>query len=189
MRLRARLAVAVASLASLAACQTERVVTSDGRPMPPKPRAVAPAPYGIEPNQLMVLIAAKADDSDGNGYPDRVIVTNAALFRYPEHPGVALEANGAMIFTLWRLGDVHREGAEPIAEWRFDLPGDMADAPSRRSTSGTIYRFALSLLDAGGSDRMPPTVGDLRARYEPASGAPVIRSSDEVRAVHIGGQR
>jgi hypothetical protein len=180
-------AVAATSIASLAGCQIERI-TSDGRPMPPEPRTVVPPPHGIAPNRLMVLIGAKADDSDGNGYPDRIIVTNAALFKYPDYPGVALEAKGTMIFTLWRLGEVHREGAEPIAEWRFELPADMDQPPSRRSPTGTSYRFSLSLLDVA-TDAMPPTVGDLRARYEPADGGPVVEASDEVRALQLGANR
>ena len=79
-------------LACVPACQTSRVVTSDGRPMPAKPRRAPEVPAGAEPNRMTLLVVPRPDDTDGNGYPDTIQIASS-LFSYP-HP-TAMEANGA----------------------------------------------------------------------------------------------
>jgi hypothetical protein len=170
----------VIAVACVAGCQTERVVTSDGRPLPPKPRPAPRAPVGTEPTQMLLVPPMKPDDADGNGYPDLLRV-EAALFG-ATHPS-PLTADGAFIFTLYRLGTVHDADRTPIREWRFE--GDAVQGALTRKVYGICYRFNLS-LNAGGLDRMPEMEADLRGRFEPANGGAVVHCSDEVRMVRVG---
>jgi len=163
-----------------AGCTSSGSVTSDGRPMPPKPRAAPVTPVGAVPNSMTLLVSYKPEDTDGNGFPD-LIRAAAALFAQP-HP-TPVYAEGSFVFTLYRLGEARLPGARPIATWRFS-PEQVAAARSR-DLYGPSHSFAFSLLDAGG-DRLPPSRGDLRGRFEPVGGGPVVYSSDEVRAVLLG---
>jgi hypothetical protein len=129
---------------------------------------------------MTLLSVQKAEDSDGNGYPDRIHAT-AALFAVPHE--MAIEANGAFVLTLFERGDVHNPEAEPIGEWRFE--GEQLVDARRSTLYGVAYQLQLNLLDLG-TDRLPPMIGDLRGRYEPADGGPAIETSDELRPVQIG---
>jgi hypothetical protein len=169
-----------AALLLAAGCQTEKVVSSDGRPMPEKPRPAPRVPAGAQPNTMTLVVSPRPEDADGNGYPDRIQVASS-LFSVP-HP-TPMTAEGAFVFTLFRHGEARQPGAEPIAEWRFEA--DQVRAARGNVLYGTAYRFSLSLLEVG-SDRISPVRADVRGRFEPADGGPVVHSSDEVRLVQLG---
>ncbi len=171
--------IAIALLVACAGCQTERVRTSDGRPMPPEPRPARPAPEGLAARH-MYLQPFPPIDGDGNGYPDIIPIETRlwADLRF-----ASLEADGVFVFTLFRRGEARRPGARPIAEWR--LTGETIEAGRAQSALGVRYLFRLNLLEST-TDRLPPTQADLRGRFEPANGAPVVRTRDEVRPVQIG---
>jgi hypothetical protein len=171
--------VASLALGTAGGCMTESIVATDGRPMPPKPRAAEPAPRGATPN-AMTLIVAPPGDSDGNGFPD-LIPVESALFALPSEAPLD-DADGAFVFTLYRRGEARRPDAAPIAEWRFE--GDALAAARGRRFYGACYAFSLSLLERG-TDKMPPIAADLRGRYESASGE-VVRASEELRLVQLG---
>lgn len=179
---RRRLAVALPPLLILilGACTTERVSTSDGRPLPPEPRAATPAPPDARASLMTLLVGQKPADSNGNGFPDRIEVA-AALFS-DEH-AAPLVADGTFVFVLYPLGSAGRSDAQPVATWRFG-PDETADARTQR-IYGTCYQFNLSLLETG-TDRYPSMACDLRGWYEPAGGGPRVPCSDEVRPVPIG---
>ena len=161
-------------------CQTERVRTSDGWPLPPDPKPAPVVPAGAEPNRMTLIVSQKPDDADGNGYPDQIQVA-CALFAYP-HP-TSLSADGAFEFVLYRRGESGFVEAEPLATWRLEQ--DALVRARARALYGECYRFQLSLLDAG-TDRLPAMQGDLRGTFIPTNGDPPIPCSDEVRPVQIG---
>lgn len=171
---------AICALVALPACQTTVISSSSGRPMPPPPRAAPPTPDSAVPQRMMLVVAPICDDTDGNGFPD-LIKVEAALFA-PPYP-TAMEARGAFVFSLYRKGSPR--SAPPLAEWRFD--DETVTAAQARTIYGVCYRLSLSLLDALGTDRLPPMPTDLRGRYEPSAGGTPVRSSDELRPVQIGG--
>jgi hypothetical protein len=175
----ARCIVVSLALVAIPSCVTESVTASDGRPMPPKPRAAAAPPRGAMPN-AMTLVVAPPGDSDGNGFPDKIPV-ESALFALPSQAPLD-DADGAFVFTLYRRGEAKEPDAAPIAEWRFE--GDAIIAARGRRFYGACYAFSLSLLDRG-TDKMPAVAADLRGRYESASGA-IVRSSEELRLVQLG---
>ena len=119
------------------------------------------------------------EDSDGNGYPDRVHAMCAVFV-----PGraVAVPADGAFVLTLWKQGEINREGSEPIAEWRFEA--DELAVHESRNLIGVVYQFTLDTLPDR-DDRTGPVFADIRARFEPAYGETVY-TSDQVRPVRLG---
>ena len=148
--------------------------------MPPKPRSAPVTPFAAVPNSMTLLVSYKPEDTDGNGFPD-LIRAAAALFSQP-HP-TPVFADGTFVFTLFRLGEARVADATPIGEWTF-TPEEVARARTR-DLYGPSHSFSFSLIDSGG-DRLPPSRGDLRGRFEPANGGPTVYSSDEVRAVLLG---
>lgn len=176
---RIAITIALAGLVTGVGCQTERITTSDGRAMPPEPRPPTAAPADLPP-RIMYLQPFPLIDGDGNGYPDLIPIETRlwADLRF-----AALEADGTFVFTLYRRGEAGRPGAEPIAEWLIE--GEAVQAGRAQSPIGVRYLFRLNLLEST-TDRLPPTHADLRGRYEPANGAAVVHTRDEVRPVQIG---
>ena len=171
----------IATIAGTAGCQTERVASNDGLPLPPKPKKVKLPPPGALPREMMLLTGNFNDDTDGNGYPDLLNVSSA--LRADE--SITVPAEGSFTFTLWRQGDVRRQGAEPIAVWVF---GEEATRAARAvGMTGIVYKFRLNLLDVA-DDRMPSTPADIRASFLPAGKDESFRiyTSDEVRSVRVG---
>jgi hypothetical protein len=166
----------LAGVAALAACQTERVSTSDGRPMPPEPRAAPAAPAGAKANAVALLPAAKPQDTNGNAFPDLLLV-DAYLFAEP-HPAPIFET-GAFVFVLHHEGRADLEGAEPIAQWRID--GAKLDDCRAVTLWGRGYSIPLSLLEGSGpGERFPLIAATLACRFEPADG----RGAIEPRGVY-----
>jgi len=169
----------VLTLLILAACQTERVQTSDGRPMPPKPHPAPAAPAGAIANRMALLVGSKADDTNGNGYPDQIQAT-VVLFASP-HPTPIL-ADGAFVFSLYPMGQAKAAGGEVLAEWRVE--GEAVRASQAVARYGPCYRFRLCLLDSVG-DVHPLSRADLVCRFEPTDGSPTVMS-DGIRSIQIG---
>jgi hypothetical protein len=170
-----------ALLAALSAgCQTERVMTSDGRPLPPEPRAAPRAPEGVTPNRMLLLVSQRPEDTNGNGFPDNIRV-ETALFSHP-HP-TALEVDGTFVFQLFKMGESNRPDAEVVAEWRVPATAD----DRARAAYGLCYRFGLSLItDDAEGDLLPRMQGDLRGSFEPTAEGPPVSASAEVRMVNLG---
>lgn len=161
-------------------CETERVVTSDGRPLPEPPRAVPDAPPTARVNRMALMVGSKPEDSNGNGYPNLIRAT-VALFAHP-HP-TSVRAEGIFVFTLWGPGDVGRPHATPIAQWRVE-PEDVRRVVAN-AIYGPAYLFQLDLTAATGGDQFQLASADLRCAFHPADGgAPV--TSDGVRSIQIG---
>ena len=99
-----------------------------------------------------------------------------------------LGACGGGEFEPGHLVDLsHPYGADTLY-WPTDERGfeyETLAAGRAQSPIGVRYLFRLNLLEST-SDRMPATQGDLRGRYEPANGGPVVHTRDEVRPVQIG---
>ena len=163
----------------IAGCQT-RVVTSDGRPMPPEPRPAPARPVGAEPDLMTLMWGAKPIDTDGNGFPDTMkIITGLFAENHP----IAIPAEGTFVFVLYKQGEAREADAEPIATWRFDEE-EVVRARGRVAW-GAAYSFSLNLLNVG-TDRLPAMTADLRGWFEPANGSGIIHCSDNLRRVQLG---
>lgn len=172
-------------------CVTERVVTEDGLPAPARPRAYEPAERGIVPQEMILLVAPRTADTDGNGSFDSVEVT-AALFNRDRH-AMSLATPGTFTFEAWPApsrGMARDAGAlaatEPIARWRFGSE-TQAEAETE-AIYGTCYRYRLDLSAAGVSDQMPAVELDVRATFQPEEvGSPLVRTSADPRLARFGG--
>jgi hypothetical protein len=169
----------LAMLTILVGCQTERVTTSDGRPMPRKPTAAPRTPDDAQVNRMAFMVSSKPEDTSGNGYPDLILVT-VALFSLP-HP-ISIHADGVFEFALYERGRARDPNAAPLAEWRME--GEAVRQAHAVAGYGPCYQFGLSLHDAGG-DVFPLTSADLRCTFHPADGSPPVQS-DGVRSIQIG---
>jgi hypothetical protein len=148
--------------------------------MPDPPREAPLTPGSARANAMALRVGAKPLDTDNNGYPD-LIEVEANLFAQP-YP-TPIHEDGAFVFVLYRPGESGLAEAQPLARWRIE------GAAQRRSRSasdlfGPGYRFALSLLDAGG-DAMPATRADLVCWFESADGGSPVQSRG-VRSIQVG---
>lgn len=160
-------------------CQTESITTSDGRPMPQKPRAAPAAPANAKPNRMAFMVSSKPEDTTGNGYPDLIMAT-VALFALP-HP-MAMRFDGMFEFTLYQRGEARDPNAEPIAHWVKQ--GEAVRQAEATAGYGPCYQFSLSLVEVG-SDVIPLTSADLRCTFHPADGSTPVHS-DGVRSIQVG---
>lgn len=163
----------------LAGCQTERVITSDGRPLPPPPRPAPPPPPSAKANRMAFFVGQKPDDTNRNGYPD-LISTTVMLVSSP-HP-TPIRQDGAFVFEMYPPGRYGSRDAKPIVSWR--LEGEAVRRAEAIALAGPCYQFQLSLLAVGG-DVLEFDRGDLICRFEPADGSPVV-VSDGVRTIQLG---
>jgi hypothetical protein len=167
-----------------AGCQTERVTTSDGWPLPPDPRPAPMPPDALKADCMVFMVGSKPDDTNNNGFPD-TIRASVALFS-AAHP-TALRDEGAFVFTLYPQGRSGTVDAAPIAQWRFE--GEALQHLLRRTQYGPCYQFTLSMLDPAASpdgDRRPLDRGDIVCRFEPADPAAAPVTSSGVRSIQIG---
>jgi len=145
----------------LPACET--TVTSDsGRPMPPTPRAAPKTPDAAVPNALVLRHPTKAVDTNGNAFPDQIII-EIYLFAKP-HP---MPVHRAGMFTLaLQRSDSRQPDAEALAQWTIDAER-ARQSRIRHPVWGAGYRFELSLLETG-TDRYPPQMAYLTCRFIPS---------------------
>ena len=173
----------VISLASaglvVAGCQTQ-TISSDGRPLPPKPNAAPVAPVDAVPTRMLMFVGQRADDSDGNGFPDQL---RASVGLFAPNYDLAVARRGTFTFELFRLGDFGQPGTEPLRTWTFDPDVSAPFVTSKPWGQG--YDFTLSLLD-GGSDRLAPLTVDLRARFVDEATGSRATVSNEPRTFRIG---
>jgi hypothetical protein len=181
---------ACAALAiGLAGCASEKKASTYYRPLPPKPRALKPAPPDARADAMVLSVSVAALDTNGNGYPDLIHATTH-LFdrRYPP----AIYENGGFTFAMFAPGDVSRGGAEPIQEWL--IVDERLQAARGRSAFGECYRFRLSLLENDGTDQLDMAMADLICVFEPADGGEPTWSGEVAtiqvgKRVHIHGMR
>jgi hypothetical protein len=181
-RQRALLALALAATlgpAWFAGCTETRTSSRAYRPLPQERRPLEPPPPDARANALVLNVSAAPLDTNGNGYPDLVHAT-AHLFdtRYPP----AFWEEGAFVFRLYAAGQVDEPGSVPLREWRFE--GTELDDLRALSVFGGCYHFRLSLLDEG-TDKLPISMGDIVAGFEPADGRPPTYAG-EVASIRIG---
>lgn len=167
------------SVVCFGGCMQERVTTSDGRPMSPRPRPAPKTPEGAPITDMAFMVGSKPDDTDGNGYPDLIRAT-VVLFASP-HP-TAVRGEGDFEFHLYPFGQAGDEDASPIASWT--RTGEQVERAESTGSYGPAYQFELSLT-AVGDDRYPALSADLRCTYIPADGSPKVRS-EGVRSLRIG---
>ncbi len=173
-------ACAVLCAFALAGCETGRVTTSDGRPMPPAPRRVAPVPDGVSANRMAFSVGVKPEDSNANGFPD-LIRASVSLFHKPGY-NLSLRQDGVFVFELYSAGLADQPGATPAHVWRFT--GEDVTKAETAAIYGPCYQFTLSLVGSG-AERVPKMRADLVCRFEPADGSPAV-VSEGVRSIQIG---
>jgi len=177
-------AIGFALLASavLAGCaqRTVSTTTSTVRPLPPEPRSAPVTPAGVKADRMVFAVGSKPEDTDGNGYPDRIDAT-VMLFaqRYP----TPMFVDGTFEFTLYASGQANNATLPPIAQWI--MSGEAVERAKHSTTIGPQYRFALSLRESG-TDQLPLALADLSCTFIPAHGSTDGSSSDPANT--SGGQ-
>jgi hypothetical protein len=163
-------------------CQTQRVTTSDGWPLPPEPRQAPVPPSSARADRMVFTVGSKPDDTNNNGFPD-TIRASVALFS-TQHP-TALRQEGMFVFALYPQGKVGMPDAQPIATWRIDPKSRQVILTN--TLAGPSYLFNLSLLEAAGvtGDRLPLDRADLICSFEASDGSPTVKS-EGVRTIQIG---
>ncbi|MEM7227864.1 MAG: hypothetical protein AAF432_03525 [Planctomycetota bacterium] len=181
MTLHARNTVRTLSLVVCASivtgCVTESV-TSDGRPMPAKPRRIEAPPSTAVVAKLAFLIGAKPKDSNGNGFPD-LFETTVMLFTADEKP---LHRDGAFHFTLTQAGMMDDPETTPLHEWT--MSSEEAEAYRRTTLMGPVYEIPLSLASAP-IERVPMMAADMIVEFRPSDGGPSVRCNG-VRTIQFG---
>ena len=81
----------------LAGCVVDNVESSSGRPLPPEPRRVAPAPTTSRINAISLLKGQMPADTTGNGFPNRLDV---AVYLFSRPYPVPRHAEGTLTFAI-----------------------------------------------------------------------------------------
>lgn len=167
-------ALVLAPVLMLSSCTTTSESTA------PKPRTAPVTPTTAVPNRMLIGVASRPTDTDGNGYPDLIMVT-AHLFAEP-HP-MPVHEPGVFVFDLYEAGALNVPDSQPVARW--EISGEQLDAARTQSLAGPMYSFRLSLLETGG-DRYPLVGVDLVARFMPdAQPTRVVRPGGSI-SLQIG---
>jgi hypothetical protein len=153
---------------------------ADTRPMPPQPHAGPRTPADARADALVIQVAAKPRDTNGNKFPDLIEVM-ANLFATP-HP-MPVHEEGEFVFQIYPGGLIDDPSASPLREWRI-AGDDLEAAKIINPLFGPTYQFNLSLLDTG-TDRLPLMAADLVAWFQPADGRKAILRR-EVHTMQIG---
>lgn len=151
----------------LSGCETTRQ-SSDGRPMPPPPRASAPPPNEAPINAMAVVLGPKPADTNGNSRPD-LIQVEAYLFARPV--AAPTWRDGTFEFAIYRPGEAgnpESPGPDPLRRWTF-TPEALQMSRSR-TLVGESYAVGLSLLENNASDNLGVSSVDLLAIWRPADG-------------------
>lgn len=167
----------------LAGCQTDKVTTSDGWPLPPMPLSTPVPPAGLKADRMAFMVGSKPDDTDNNGFPDTIRAT-VALFS-SEHP-TALREDGAFEFLLYEQGRSETPGSKPMAQWRIE--GEALRPTMAMAQYGPCYQFTLSLLTTPMGDQLPSAQADMICQFYPADGRAPVQSMG-VRSLQIGGRQ
>jgi hypothetical protein len=139
-----------------------------------------PPPADAPINALSVLYGPKPADSDANGRPDKVTV-ELYLFARPFPVPTWRDVTIVIVaYPPGKAGTAQRPGAVPVHTWRI-ATRDLG-LGQFHGLVGDGYRFQLSLLDDGGTDRVPGSALDFTARFEPAEGGDAVWS-DGVRTL------
>ncbi len=174
---RSRLFLPAAVAMFILGCRTTHVEYGSVRPLPPDPKPAKPLPSGATANAMALAVEGKPADTDGNGYPDTIVVS-MYLFSLP-HAAPMFE-DGTFVFTLQADGGADADDAQSLGQWRLD-----ADQVERgRTIYGPTHLARLSLLEIG-SDRYPLMSANLHCRFEPANGGDAI-SPRGVHWVQLG---
>lgn len=168
-------------LLGLAGCETTVEQSTSPRPMPSKPVDPPPTPADAKANRMAVLLLGpKAQDTNGNGRGDLVLV-EVYLFAEP-YPTPIFE-EGRFVFELQPCPGENVAQFIPPRVWTFE--GEQIRSFRGRARIGPSHRFPLSLLENGG-DQLPCATGELTARFEPADGGAAVRAIG-TRSVQLGG--
>jgi len=166
--------VALIAVCALAGCVTDSVETTSGRPLPPPPKSVDPAPATSPINAISVLKAQRPVDTTGNGFPNRLDV---AVYLFSRPYPVPRYVDGSLVFTYYPVGSfdaVAGASTPPLATWTFD--GDMLAAAAVDDVIGPGYALALD-LGAVGKSRLDVESADLVVEFVPRAGEPVRATS------------
>lgn len=167
--------------AALAGCVVDNVESSSGRPLPPEPRRVAPAPTTSRINAISLLKGQMPADTTGNGFPNRLDV---AVYLFSRPYPVPRHAEGTLVFTYYPVGsfDPVQGPAKPaLAQWRFDAA--VLASAAIDDVIGPGYALALDLGSIGLS-RLDAQAADLVVEFE-APGAEPVRSGSIQRVPFI----
>lgn len=175
----AGLTILACAAALTAGCVTQRT-TSDGRPPAPDPTPAPAVPVSAVVN-TMTVIAAPPVDTNGNLFRDRIDV-EVYLFAQP-HPSPVL-CDGQFTFVLYPMGQAGSPGQRGTVLRTWTIPAAAARGAEAMSLMGPCYRFSLSLLANGGSDRLGADSVDLVGAFE-VPGAPVVNTQN-VTTLQLG---
>ena len=131
------------------------------------------------PSRLAVIVSSTTQDTDGDGFGDRVDVS-ALLFG--NGSADAVFSNGAFLFELIPVNANGTVGP-PLGSWTFKPEAvRRAEGPTMFGLPG--YRFELDL----GKDARSLQHGsaNLLAAFKPASGGPLVVPSQDQRLVRVG---
>jgi hypothetical protein len=176
-RLRFSACLLTGATVAIAACTTETIESSDGRPLPPRPVAAPAAPSDAKATTIAFMLGPKPLDTNGNGWPDLVQI-EAYLFAEP-HPTPIVEP-GAFVFNLFAPHGAADPAASPLMSWRIE--GEVLQKSRAISLAGACWRLEL-VIPAEMESRLP-RVADLAARFEPADARPPVKASS-VRSIQL----
>ncbi|MBX3383996.1 MAG: hypothetical protein KF864_10865 [Phycisphaeraceae bacterium] len=120
---------------------------------------IGPPPSEPRPGGLF-MATNLPDDSDGNGYPDTFVVTVYIFDQSPYPRSVAIA--GSFEFRL-----VNTSG-EVVRAWR--IPPETARRAQISAAPGPGYTFRMSLLEDGGTDRLPKQSVDVIGAFTSMEG-------------------
>ena len=159
---------------AVAGCVTDSVETTSGRPLPPPPKSVSPAPATSPINAISVLKGQRPVDTTGNGFPNRLDV---AVYLFSRPYSVPRHADGSLVFSYYPVGsfDAVTGMTKPaLATWTFNAD-DLA-AAAVDDVIGPGYAMALD-LGAVGKSRLNVESADLVVEFVPRVGEPVRATS------------
>lgn len=159
-------------LAGCVAGEERTTVTAGAGSGPTKPTRPAPArPAGLLPER-MVVSTAGVRDTDGNGYPDTVLVI-AYLFGDSSKYELPIQHPGEFAFRI-----TSREG-ERIGQWNFTA--EQSAESAQQFFPGPGYAFGLRLR--AGVDQRAQTEALIEARYRDAKDKREVRSNGVTEVV------
>ena len=152
-------------------------VSSNPTPRP-KPRTTSLDRIPV-PTRVAVIVSSVSQDTNGDGYGDRVSVS--ALLFGSNSPDPVF-SSGTFIFELVQPA----EGEQPteiIKSWVFDAQAvRKAEGPTMFGLPG--YRFELDLGQVAVG--MEPASANLLTGFSPTNGGPAVMPTQDRRLVRVG---